>query len=458
MTFVRERKGVGARLALAALLALAAPAVLLAQGSFYQEVHKDGRIYVFNQMKVYDEWLRSGEMGRSITRVGAGPGGETIVFDSEEAIHLYNFKHGLPGEVIVKPEEKKPAIKVSWKDGRTTLETDRAVINLSNRMQVRYTHEQPGDPNNHESKGSFRLRRARTKLDGWIYTPDLSFELQTDWADSGSIIQDLNVNYDVTRGRKAFQIKGGQFKVPFGRQELTSSGNLQFVDRSIVSAEFARGRDIGLQIWGQTPGNRLEWRTGMFNGAGRNRTANDNDTFQLDARVTWNVLGDVKYSEADFETTDRPMLAVAANYEANNMQGATTGDDVDREVFGADASFKYRGLSIFAEGFRRVSEPETSIDFDSEGYHAQIGCFVYKRHVEVALRYAVIDPRDNTIDPATGLQVATVANDHRFERGAAISWYMNKHPLKLQADWRQIEDEARDRTDDEARLQMQFIF
>src|SRR5574341_1561714 len=80
-----------------------------AQGSFYVEEQKDGRIYVFNNMKTYDEWKKSGEMGKSITRIGAGPNGETIVFDSEEAIHLYNFKHNIPGEVMVKPETPPPA-------------------------------------------------------------------------------------------------------------------------------------------------------------------------------------------------------------------------------------------------------------------------------------------------------------------------------------------------------------
>ena len=72
----------------------AATVPLEAQGSFYMEVPKEGRIFVFNNMKVYNDWVQSGELGVSITRIGAGPNGETLVFDSEEAVHLYNFKHG----------------------------------------------------------------------------------------------------------------------------------------------------------------------------------------------------------------------------------------------------------------------------------------------------------------------------------------------------------------------------
>lgn len=436
-----------------ALCLMAGTLPVRAQGAFYREARKDDRIYVFNLMKVWEEWQATGEIAKSITRVGAGLAGETLVFDSEEAIHLYNFKHDLPGEVIAKVEEKKPITNISWKDGKTTIEGDKAALIISNRVQVRFTNEQPGDPNMHDSKGSFRIRRAKTKFEGWIYNKSLTYDLQLNWADTTNALEDAAINYDVTRGRKAFMIKGGQFKVPFGRQELTSSGSQQFVDRSIISEQFAKGRDIGLQVWGQTPGGAIEWRTGIFNGAGRNKSTNDNDKYQFDTRVTWNILGDARYSESDFESTDKPLLAVAVAYEANNSQGATTGDDADRESFGGDMVFKYKGLSIFSEYFRRVTEPEVAVDFDTEGYIAQVGYFLYRRNVELALRWASLDPSDQTT--ASG---DPVANDHIHERGIALNWFMNRHPLKLQADYRQIENEAIDQTTDEARLQMQFIF
>ena len=447
----------GLALGLLVALCLTASAPVRAQGAFYREARKDDRIYVFNIMKVYEEWVATGEISKSITRIGAGPAGETIVFDSEEAIHLYNFKHDLPGEVIVKTEEKKPVTSISWKDGKTTIEGERAALIISNRVQVRYTHDQPGDPNSstpsEESKGSFRIRRAKTKFEGWFYNKALTYDLQLNWADTSSSLEDAAINYDLSKGSKLIMIKGGQFKVPFRRQEITSSGRQQFVDLTIMSEQFARGRDIGIQLWGQTPAGALEWRAGIFNGAGRNRTTNDNDKFQFDGRITWNIMGDVGYSECDFETTDKPMMALAVAYEANNAQGSTSGDDADRESFGSDFVFKFKGLSIFVEYFRRVSEMEVAADFDTEGYVAQMGYFVYKRTVELAVRWATIDPSDQTT--ASGVPVA---NDHLTERGVGVNWFMNKHNLKLQADWRQIENEETDITLDEARLQMQFIF
>src|SRR5262245_12890107 len=78
-----------------------------AQTFFYNEVVKDGRIYVFASAARYEAFTKSSgaETGQVIERPGYGPNGETVIFDSQDAINLYNFKHGLPGESFAKPEE-----------------------------------------------------------------------------------------------------------------------------------------------------------------------------------------------------------------------------------------------------------------------------------------------------------------------------------------------------------------
>ena len=92
-------------------LALAASAIVPraadAQTFFYNEVAKDGRIYVFALASRYDAFVKSNgaDIGKAIERPKYGPAGETVVFDSADAINLYNFKHGLPGERLPNPEE-----------------------------------------------------------------------------------------------------------------------------------------------------------------------------------------------------------------------------------------------------------------------------------------------------------------------------------------------------------------
>lgn len=74
---------------------------------FLREVAKDGRLHVFANKRELDLWQRSGEIGKAITRPGYGPGGETVVFDGEDAITLYNWRHGQPAETF-EPTTRMP--------------------------------------------------------------------------------------------------------------------------------------------------------------------------------------------------------------------------------------------------------------------------------------------------------------------------------------------------------------
>lgn len=71
---------------------------------FYREVPRDGRLYVFARAADLARWEQSGEIGRGTSRLGAGPAGETVVFDSDDAIRLFNFRRGLPEETFFRPE------------------------------------------------------------------------------------------------------------------------------------------------------------------------------------------------------------------------------------------------------------------------------------------------------------------------------------------------------------------
>jgi phosphate-selective porin len=370
-----------------------------------------------------------------------------------------------PGDPAPSEEGEEAAkTRVYWKDGKTVLEAEKVHITLSNRVQFRLTQEFPDDQTRlpgtaspGDSRGSFRIRRAKTTLEGWLWRKELQFELQLGWAgtDSGALagapsgtfsgLEDALLTWDASR-KGTFQITVGQFKVPFGRQELTSSERQQFVDRSILSGEFTRSRDVGVQVSGTVVGGKLAYAAGIFNGNGRNQLNNDNDKYQLDARVTLQPNGDVGYSEGDFESTDKPLFAVTGEVEVNDTSGATNTTDFKTTILGADAVFKYKGLSVFAEYFSRERDPETGSSFHSDGYHVQAGYFVQREKVEVAFRYARWDPSD------------AIAGNDRSEVGGALSFFAKKHNLKVQLDVRRLEDEARDASDVEVRIQTQFVF
>ena len=82
-------------------------------------------------------------MGIAITRLGYGPGGETVIFEDAKAIELFNQKHGkteAPPEEIKTPDIKLP-FGVQYRMPGLRLSFAKAEINLSNRLQVRYTYE-----------------------------------------------------------------------------------------------------------------------------------------------------------------------------------------------------------------------------------------------------------------------------------------------------------------------------
>jgi len=445
----------------ALLLGLAVAASSWAQGMYYKEILKDGRYYVFNDAKKADAFEKSGETGTGLTRMGAGPNGETVFADSETALELFAFKHGV-SLVVEKP--KKPTMDVSWKDGKTTIATDKAQMSISTRIQARFTQELPDDSiklfpgaDGGDGRGSFRIRRAKFKLEGWFYKKELTYEFQINFMDASSaqptrMVEDAWINWDVSK-KKQFQVKFGQFKVPFGRQELTSSGSQQFVDRSDVSNRYARGRETGIQIWGGFLKDKAEWRVGAFNGNSRSQTANDNDKYQFNARLQFHPNGDPKFSESDFDSKEKVLWAIAGNFESNDKHRATTNVDLKDTIWGVDAVVKKSGFFLQGEYFDKKASPETGADFKDKGWYGQVGYLVggpAKGHWELALRYGKIDSSD------------LKSGDDRKEVGGAVNYFYNKHNLKVQADFRQIEDEAansgKGTKNKEFRLQTQFIF
>jgi phosphate-selective porin OprO/OprP len=471
----------------ALIVSMALGAGASAQGMYYKEIRKDGRIYVFNDAKKAEAFEQSGETGTGLTRPGVGPNGETVIADSEQALQLFFFKHGI-SQVVETPAP--PVQKVEWRDGKTRFTLGKNFyMELSNRIQPRFTYQipddsvkLPGTENAGDSKGNFRIRRAKMKFEGWFYKPELAYEVQLNWPDvTGSpasrFLEDANIDFDPTK-KKQFRIRFGQFKAPYGRQQLTSSGAQQFVDRADTDGRYNPGRETGLALWGTLGSNKLDYRAMISNGNGRSQELNDNDKYLYTARVMWQALGNVRMNqwgsgalltEGDLgDSQGKPLLAIAGNVLNNDRRftGAivppsTTPAAVNDDFqWGFDYTFKYKGFASVGEYTNRESTPYVGSvggsKFTDSGFLIQAS-YAFKApgpagtaFWEIAGRYATIDPSD-----------ARSGND-REEIGGALSYYYNKHNLKVQADYRQLKDDAANSgagtTTKEFRLQTQFIF
>jgi phosphate-selective porin OprO and OprP len=352
--------------------------------------------------------------------------------------------------------------------------TSQFELKISTRTQFRYTYTLFDDTSTSEDRGEFTLPRTRLRLDGFAYYPWLKYKVQYDFTGQtyttatslaiptttctvlpctvgGSTLSLSNrrgpdlrdLYFDITKN-PWFSARLGQFKVPFGIQELTSSGDQEFVDRSIASEAFAPSRDQGAMLWGLSYEKRFGYEVGIFNGNARNRATNDNERYLWAVRVHWDPSGEYKLSESAVDHPDKPNWTVGAAY-SNNATDALGDHTVEtEEVF---FGLKYKRLFVLADGYSRTSQT-SSVDVDSEGSIVQVGYFFIPRKLELALRWSELDP-DKDLDDNT-----------QTETRLGFGYYVNKHDLKFQADYGTIENEASatDEDTDFFRAQLQIVF
>jgi phosphate-selective porin OprO and OprP len=357
-----------------------------------------------------------------------------------------------------------------------TTQDERFQLSLGGRMQFRYTFT---DKESGQDSSQWDAKRIRLIMGGYAYTKDLTYKLEIDArqlasSPSNKGLVDAWMNYKIV---DEAQIKVGQYKTPFARQELTSDGALQFVDRSPVVDAFKPSYDIGAMLNGKIANGLAYYSAGVFGGAGQTNTRNSNDNMFV-ARVAVNPLGDMPYSEADIDVSKKPLLSIGADYFRNtiNRTAATAFDTnapyaggwvtkglangslkntlgkFDVDSYGVDAAFKWMGLFAQAEYMLGQAESQAVSANNlqrAQGFYAQAGYMIIPGKLEASVRYSYLDPnRDNP-------------NDSQTEQIGAISYYFNKHNLKLQADVANLHQQngANPATDDMVyRLQAQIIF
>src|SRR5437588_11832725 len=145
-------------------------------------------------------------------------------------------------------------------------------------------------------KDRFRLRRARINLTGEL-AEQFDFKVEGEFENSDGInsnrtafsATDIFVNWH--RYPEA-QIKVGQWKAPFGLEQITPDTQLFVIERGLPTGAITPERQIGIQLWGKPFTNLwpeekdlLTYYFGVFNGNSRNTTLNDNNNFMTVGRL-----------------------------------------------------------------------------------------------------------------------------------------------------------------------------
>ena len=144
--------------------------------------------------------------------------------------------------------------KVYYKEG-TRIETADVDLKINIQLQPRFTYEdldqegrEDAGVDGGEDSASFDLRRVRAVFSGNLLNKQFSYMLRTDLrSDSGG--SDLKEAWLQWNSDSA-NMRWGQFKIPFGRQEMASSSAQYFVDRSAVSDFFSPSYQPGAMLHG----------------------------------------------------------------------------------------------------------------------------------------------------------------------------------------------------------------
>lgn len=355
--------------------------------------------------------------------------------------------------VIVNPvflhagEEKLLSASYGPHGFQLSTEDSKFSLAIGARIQFRYTFEDLPDDTGNGDNSSFRVQRAKVFANGVAFTEDLSYKIQVNTAGDSVTLEDFYMDY---RASDFMKIRGGQYKVPFNRQELTSSGNLQFVDRAITNEEFNLNRDQGLMLHSPVFQHYGEYAGGIFNGNGRNKKSNENTGHLIVGRFALFPFGKFNmYTESDIENTKSPGAGIGVSGAYNIRVPFTQNDETFfKDVFSVttDGIFKWRGISALGDFYYRSVKVRNSIITRSTGINTQIGIFVIPSHLEIAGRYSQVDPDRDTAD------------DIKEEITAGINYFIIGHKIKFQADYSVITEKqpGEEPTIKENRFRIQF--
>lgn len=129
------------------------------------------------------------------------------------------------------------------------------------------------DPFVTTDEGLFDFQRARVGIEG-NFLKIFEFELERELSPHKNPWRDAYGNF---RYFKRAQLKAGKFKIPFGRDQLTSPTNLPFILRSRIGDHLTPARDIGFMFHGRFYERGLNYQVGFFREDGENAKTRDNE-------------------------------------------------------------------------------------------------------------------------------------------------------------------------------------
>ncbi|WP_274474123.1 porin [Mangrovimonas aestuarii] len=363
----------------------------------------------------------------------------------------------------------KGIFNITGKDSTWTMKIGARVQILASTTSSLNNDEEVGLVNEdlfYDFNSNFLIRRARLKFNGYALTKNLEYKLELGLSNrdiaganafTGNAPRYILDAYMKWKFYKNFQLWFGQFKLPGNRERVISSGNLQFVDRSLVNSNYNLDRDVGIQLRHHfTLGNQFLIREiiAISQGEGRNIVSGNIGGYEYTGRLEFlpfgKFTGKGDYSSSDLEREQTPKLALGVTYDFNNDAVRSRGnqgsfmvyenENGEQEFFKSnvstfivDAMFKYKGFSFMGEFASRSANEDAFFLNDTDesplftvntgdGVNLQAG-YLFPSNWEIAGRFTTVN---------SGFNEPILDFDNQYTIG--FSRYIVGHKLKVQSD------------------------
>jgi phosphate-selective porin len=272
-------------------------------------------------------------------------------------------------------------------------------------------------------KDRFRLRRARITLTG-DFAEQFDFKIEGDFENSDGTSPSNRTDFSGTdiwlnwHQFPAAQIKVGQYKAPFGLEQLTPDTSLFIIERSNTTGAITPDRQIGAQLWGKPFTNvwpeqkdLLTYYAGIFNGNGRNINNNDNNNFMYVGRLelmpfkgkvfgqafSLKLGGDVLNSRDDKGTNISQTGNLLVNSDGSLSSFVLPGAD-ERTAWSVDAWLNIGPFDLIGEyleeyvnGRTVAGVPPGFANFTTNGFQITSGYFLVPKKFQAVRSVAVLE-------------------------------------------------------------------
>ena len=324
-----------------------------------------------------------------------------------------------------------------------------SAINIRFRMQNRVDFESEASFDAGLIDQNGFVKRMRLRSAGYVMSKRVTYSFQLGFSPGDmdisnspypQIIRDAMVFY---RASDNFKIGFGQTKLPGNRQRVVSSGEQQFVDRSLLNATFNLDRDFGMQAYYKTNLGKagLNLQGALSTGDGRNITDRGKG-MAYTGRVEFLPMGKFKmggdYFEGDWAYEETPKISLGSTYSFND-NATRVGGQIGRDLYQssdittvmADALIKYRGWASATEYvYRNAANPITRNDenlirniYIGSGLNTQLS-YQFRNHLEIAARYTNLEVND---------KIGAIAEEVE-EYTIGVNYYYRWHRVKIQSD------------------------